>query len=107
MTGSAAQEGADALQCVARLLLSRDKEYRGSDTMLARVMSELHPEGLALNTIEDYHRFHIWMLMIVKVTRYAKNWEKGHEDSLRDLAAYSGMLIAIDRDDESGEEIGS
>jgi hypothetical protein len=104
---STATEGADALKRVASILLSRDADYKGSDEMLAAVMSDLFPNGVTLATPEEHHRFHIFMLMIVKVTRYARNWEGGHEDSLCDLAAYAGMLIALDRRHEAGEQIGS
>jgi hypothetical protein len=36
------------------------------------------------------------MLAMVKFTRYANNWEKGHQDSIRDAAVYCAMLEAVD-----------
>jgi hypothetical protein len=105
---SAATEGADILREIVGTLLSRDADYKGSDEMLAAVMAALFPHGVSLRSSRDHHRFHLFMLAMVKVTRYARNWENGHDDSLRDLAAYSAMLLAIDRQGEPpGEQIGS
>lgn len=85
------------LQNASRVMQERDQAYRGSDQLYAEVMAALFPDGVTLKTEADHHRFHIFMLAMVKVTRYARNWEAGHDDSLTDLINYAAMLQAIDR----------
>lgn len=94
---STAIRAAAILEEAGATLRERDADYKASDALYARVMTELLPD-VAIRSKEDHHRFHIFMLMMVKVTRYAKNWETGHPDSLTDLIAYTGMLAALDRD---------
>ena len=99
---STATRAADILARVRATLLERDALYKGSDRMYAKVMADLFPHGVNLETERDHHRFHIFMLMIVKVTRYASNFGQPHADSLTDLAAYSAMLDAIDIEGNGG-----
>ena len=84
------------LAVAAETLMERDGRYRGADTMLARVMEQLFPDGITLQTEEDHHRFHLVMLLVVKLTRYVRNWKEGHADSLIDLINYGAMLAAVD-----------
>lgn len=98
---STATRAADILARVRATLLERDAVYKGSDSMYAKVMSDLFPDGVILQTEHDQHRFHLFMLMIVKVTRYASNFGEPHADSLTDLAAYAAMLDAVDQGDGS------
>lgn len=100
---STAQRGVDILRRVIGVMEARDADYKGSDAMYAAVMGALFPDGVTLASVRDQHRYHIFMLMMVKVTRYARNWKDGHEDSLLDLAAYSSMLAAIDAEAEEGQ----
>lgn len=42
--------------------------------------------------------FHIFNLIIIKLYRYANNWEKGgHQDSIHDMAVYCAILENIDQ----------
>lgn len=95
---STAQRAASLLYRTANTLRERDAVYKGSDALYAETMAVLFPDGVVLADAQDHHRFHIFMLMMVKVTRYARNWEIGHPDSLTDLAAYATMLAALDKD---------
>lgn len=95
--GSTATRAARLLDVVGDTLRDRDAAYKGSDQLYADVMARLFPEGVELRDARDHHRFHLFMLMMVKVTRYARNWKEGHDDSLTDLAAYAAMLAAVDQ----------
>ncbi len=54
-------------------------------------------EPITLSSEKDHERFHILMLIVVKLTRYTVNWDKGgHKDSIHDAAVYAAMLEAID-----------
>lgn len=97
---SAATQAAVILRGAANTLINRDADYKASDQLYADVMAALFPDGLELRSAHDHHRFHLFMLMMVKVTRYVRNWDGGHSDSLIDLAAYAGMLAAIDTREE-------
>lgn len=102
--GTTAERAAAILEGVHDTLLDRDAEYRGSDLMYAELMAVLFPSGLELVSAHDHHRFHLFMLAMVKVTRYARNWnEGGHADSLTDLAAYAAMLKAVDASGDPGQ----
>jgi hypothetical protein len=94
---STAIQAASILGTAADTLRDRDAIYKASDKLYSAVMAAMFPDGVRLETSRDHHRFHLFMLAMVKVTRYARNWEEGHTDSLIDLAAYAGMLAAVDR----------
>ena len=95
---STAVRAAGLLQAAAEVLLQRDGSYRGADAMYADVMARLFPEGVRLESAHDHHRFHLLMLLVVKLTRYVRNYDEGHHDSLTDLVNYGAMLQAIDRE---------
>ena len=92
-----AVQAAGLLSAAAETMLERDGRYRGSDALYARVMACLFPDGVELKSQHDQHRFHIFMLLVVKLTRYVRNWEHGHTDSLTDLINYGAMLQALDQ----------
>lgn len=76
---------------------SRNAEYGDNWRMVGETMKALFPNGVTLRTADDHNRFHIFMLKIVKLSRYAINWEKGgHQDSIHDDGVYSAMLEMID-----------
>jgi hypothetical protein len=93
---STAVKAAAILGTAGDTLRDRDAAYKGSDQLYASVMAAMFPDGVQLRNERDHHRFHLFMLAMVKVTRYARNWDQGHADSLIDLAAYAGMLAALD-----------
>lgn len=96
---SAATQGAAILRRSADTLINRDADYKASDQLYANVMAALFPDGVELQSTHDHHRFHLFMLLMVKVTRYVRNWEGGHPDSLIDGAAYIAMLAALDQEE--------
>lgn len=82
----------------------RHAVYGDNYRMVGKIMAVLFPEGVKLKTEADHNRFHILMLVVVKLTRYATNWRSGgHRDSLTDLSAYAAMLEAIDEELEKGD----
>lgn len=87
---------ADILSGLADLYRQRNAVYKDNWKHVGPVMAGFYPDGVTLNTPEDFIRFHLFMLMIIKLTRYTNNWSAGHSDSLRDTAVYSAMLDAAD-----------
>lgn len=83
----------------AQTYAERHAVYGDNYKLVGNVLAALFPEGLRLVTADDWNRAHIFMLMIVKQTRYVQNWDRGgHQDSIRDNTVYSAMLEEIDAD---------
>lgn len=83
----------------------RNKVYGDNYKVVGKVMAALFPSGILLKSADDHNRFHIFMLSIVKLTRYVQNWDKGgHQDSIRDNTVYSAMLEEIDAEIASFRE---
>ena len=88
---------ADLLEAAARTFAERSTVYKDNYKKVGEVMSVLFPLGIPLCTADDHNRFHILMLSVVKLTRYAENWnDGGHSDSCLDAAVYWAMLESID-----------
>lgn len=63
------------------------------------VMKALFPNGIPLNTPDDFTRLTTFNMMVAKLVRYADNWEEGgHQDSVHDLGVYSFLLEEIDEE---------
>lgn len=76
---------------------ARNAVYGDNYKRVGEVMVALFPNGVTLKTTHDWERMHIFLLGIVKQTRYCNNWEQGgHADSIRDNTVYSAMLESID-----------
>lgn len=87
----------DFLSEGAATYAERNKVYGDNYLRVGAAMAALFPSGITLRTAEDHNRFHIFMLKIVKLSRYCVNWEKGgHADSLHDDMVYGAMLQEID-----------
>lgn len=85
------------LEAAAQTFRDHHVVYGDNYKLVGSVMAALFPAGLSFKTPHDWNRAHIFMLMVVKLTRYSNNWDKGgHQDSVRDLAVYAAMLESID-----------
>jgi hypothetical protein len=71
----------------------RNAVYKDNYLMVGRVMKALFPNGAPpLVTEEDYNRWHLFELAIVKLTRYVISWDNPHQDSLEDMIVYLAMV---------------
>lgn len=91
----------DILREAAQTFDERNAVYGDNYLLVGQIMAAHFPNGLTVNTVDDWNRLHIFILGVVKDTRYANNWKGGHQDSLRDATVYRSMLEMID------EEIGN
>jgi hypothetical protein len=89
------------LHKMADLFAERNAVYKDNFRMVGKIMSAMFPGGLELKTPEDHNKFHLFMLAIVKLTRYAINYEGGHKDSLEDMIVYLSMVAALDAEAEA------
>lgn len=77
----------------------RNSVYKDNFLVVGRVMEALFPDGAPrLHDKEDFNRWHIFELLIVKLTRYVANWDNPDEDSLVDMIPYLAILGAQDED---------
>ena len=75
--------------------------YRDNHERLANMLAAAFPEGITLTTAEDHARYALFMLALVKLTRYAVQWPKGHQDSVCDALVYLAILGARDDNRQS------
>jgi hypothetical protein len=88
------REAADVFQ-------ERAAVYKDNYAKVGNVMMALFPEGAPeLQTAEQFNRWHLFELAIVKLTRFANNYEEGHEDSLVDMVVYLEMVLALYKERE-------
>jgi len=86
----------EILADAAKTFRTRGKVYKDNYLTVGAVLQALFPQGILLKTKEDHERFHIFILVIVKWSRYVKNWQRGHQDSAHDATVYGAMLEMID-----------
>ena len=72
--------------------------------MVGKLMQAMFPDGIKLDSQEDHNKFHLFMLAIVKLSRYAINYDQGHKDSLDDMIVYLSMVAALDDERVKVEE---
>lgn len=80
----------------AKTFKERNAIYKDNYLEIGPVMAGFFPKGITLKTPEEFIRYHLFLLMMVKLTRYTNNWETGHQDSLRDTVVYAAMLEQFD-----------
>lgn len=88
---TAPRTAADVLEDAANLFRERNANYRDNAVLVGQLMRVLFPEGVVIRTEADHHFYHLFELMIVKLTRFVKSDLK-HKDSIHDLAVYAAML---------------
>ena len=84
------------LREMAKLFAERNAVYKDNFRMVGKLMEAMFPEGIELKTKEDHNKFHLFMLAIVKLSRYAINYQDGHKDSIDDMIVYMSMVAALD-----------
>ena len=87
---------ADILAEMADTYRERNKVYGDNYKRVGEVMVALFPEGVTLNTKDEFNVWHLFELMVVKLTRFA-NSGLTHEDSIHDLAVYAAMVESLIR----------
>lgn len=91
---------ADILVEMADTYRERNKVYGDNYKRVGEVMAAMFPNGVQLLTAQDYNVWHLFELMVVKMTRFA-NSELTHEDSIHDLAVYAAMVESLIRKDNN------
>lgn len=87
---------ADILAEMADTYRERNKVYGDNYKRVGDVMMALFPNGVTLETAEQFNIWHLFELIVVKITRFA-NSKLQHEDSIHDLAVYAAMVESLIR----------
>jgi hypothetical protein len=88
------QDAASILESAAATFRERNANYRDNAFVVGQVMQALFPNGVSLQGAEDFHVWHLFELIIVKLTRFTQSGLT-HTDSIRDLAVYAAMVESI------------
>lgn len=102
--GRAKLSAADVLRAMAATFEERNANYKDNFRNVGLAMKALHPEGVSLHSDKDHELFHLWSLVIVKLSRFAAaNLE--HKDSIHDAAIYCAMIESILQERENGNPL--
>ena len=83
-----------SLQAAMDIMRERNANYKDNHVVVAAVMKALFPKGIVLETSEDFQFWHLFELLIVKLTRYT-NSDLKHRDSIQDLINYAAMVDSL------------
>lgn len=72
----------------------RNAKYKDNYKIVGAVMAALFPNGVTLRTPEDFERWHLQELMIVKLTRFAVSGLV-HRDSIHDGTVYGALVESL------------
>lgn len=88
---------AELLEEAGNTYLERNSVYGNNYKNVGKAIAAFFPDGVVLKTPEDHERFHIFNLIMVKLSRYCVNWKVGgHQDSIHDAMVYCAILEEID-----------
>ena len=85
------------LESLGKLYKERNKQYGNAYMKAGRTLKNIFPKYRNISE-NEWGRIALVVLMVVKITRYGNNIEKGHEDSLKDLSVYAQMAAHYDED---------
>ena len=88
------KDAAEILAEMADTYRERNKVYGDNYKRVGDVMKALFPNGVTINTAEQFNVWHLFELMVVKMTRFA-NTGLSHQDSIHDLAVYAAMVESL------------
>lgn len=84
-----------ALKDAAETFSERNKVYGSGYRRHGDIMKALFPNGFELHSANDFTRFHLLELMVIKLNRYCNSLQTTgqlHRDSIHDLGVYAFML---------------
>lgn len=87
-------DAASHLEAMAKTFRERNAVYKDNYKMVGRVMEAFFPDGVTLKTQDDFNRWHLFELKIIKLTRFV-NSGLLHPDSLTDDGVYSAMILRL------------
>lgn len=93
----------DRLSYLGNIYAARSKVYGKDYRHLGDSLSAIFPNGLLLETPEEFNRFALFIHLHGKMFRYGQNMKSGgHADSLDDASVYAQLMRECD-DEGVGE----
>jgi hypothetical protein len=83
-----------ALEAAAETFRERGKTYGDNWMLIGAVMDAIFPDGYKAPSVNSWNRFHLWFLILVKMTRLAVT-DFRHKDSAHDITVYAAMLESL------------
>lgn len=90
---------ADILAEMADTHRERNKLYGENWKQVGATMIAMFPAGTHLRTADEFTAWHLFELIVVKLTRFA-NSNLSHIDSIHDIAVYAAMLESFIKEGE-------
>lgn len=87
-------DAADILEKAGSTFRTRNAVYADNYKKVGAVMKALFPQGVLIETEQDHNFYHLFELMIVKLTRFV-NSGLTHSDSIHDMAVYAAMCEVL------------
>lgn len=103
------QEPDELLSEMADTFRARNKVYGNNYERVGRIMEILHgndapsPARRLVGTAHQFNIWHLYELMIVKLTRFANSGLE-HRDSIHDMAVYAAMIESLLGTEEKEDE---
>lgn len=89
-------EVGDQLRAMADLYDQRNEMYKDNYLRFGVIMDTLFPDGMVVKGPWAWNRLGMFVQVVSKQTRYAAQWDSGHDDSLDDTSVYAQMLKQVD-----------
>lgn len=84
----------EIMDSMAETYKDRAKLYKNNYELIGRILEAAFPDGVTLKTADEHNRWHLYMMMLVKISRLACTGIS-HVDSAHDCAVYSAMLESL------------
>ena len=89
----------DRLKGLGKIYQERNALYGSNYKNFGKILMGMFPLGIELKDEEQFNRFALFLQLVHKISRYARNIQSGgHQDSLDDLAVYAQMMAEYDDD---------
>lgn len=92
----------DILSEMAATFRERNAVYKNNFEKVGPVMMALFPEGIHLRSAEQVNIWHLFELIIVKITRFG-NSALTHQESIHDIAVYAALIEAALHNRKDGD----
>ena len=93
------------LSSAAEMYRYKSTMYGNNYLQFGGIMKSMFPNGLTVKTEDEWNRLHLFIMNMIKTTRYAQNFNNGgHEDSVIDGIVYLAMLHQVDDLAKQAEE---
>ena len=82
------------LEQMAATFRQKNGAYGANYLMVGPIMTILFPNGVTLKTPEDFTKWHLVELIVIKLTRFACT-NLDHHDSVHDMGVYAAMIESL------------